>query len=230
VAFALVLLLAVAFGVNAGAVADDPTLVIAPVTAVIAIAMLSTALMRSDFEHRSEAVIDQLTGMLNRNALATRAAELSQQSEVSGEPVGLIVGDLDHFKEINDSRGHAIGDAVLTDVAYVLRKRLRAFDLAYRMGGEEFLVLLPGADLEQTAEMAEQLRAGVAADTVGGGERVTMSFGVSASQHGSRFNYDEVFAEADSGLYEAKRNGRNRVCASMFEVGGPQSSSVETAV
>ena len=70
---------------------------------------------------------------------------------------------------------------MLQDVAYLLRKQLRAFDLAYRIGGEEFLVLLPGADLDQTAAMAERLRRGVEADTVGGGLRVTMSFGVSAS-------------------------------------------------
>lgn len=228
VTLVLALVLAVGLGANTAAVLDDPTLITAPITVVIAVALLSTALMRSDFEHRSQAVIDQLTGMLNRNALTTRAAELAQQSKVSGEPIGLIVGDLDHFKKINDSRGHATGDAVLTDVAYVLRKRLRAFDLAYRMGGEEFLVLLPGADLEQTAEIAEQLRAGIAANTVGG-EHVTMSFGVSASPRGTSFDYDKVFADADAGLYEAKRSGRNRVCRSAPEVGELHPGLAETA-
>ena len=139
-----------------------------PLALVTAVAILSTALMRSDITHRSEAVIDPLTGMLNRNSLKDRTFELAQVSRRTGQPVGLIVGDLDHFKEVNDGHGHATGDAVLQDVAYVLRKQLRAFDLAYRIGGEEFLVLLPGANLEQTAAMAERLRRGVEADTVGG--------------------------------------------------------------
>jgi diguanylate cyclase (GGDEF)-like protein len=77
---------------------------------------------------------------------------------VTGLPVGVLVTDVDHFKRVNDEFGHQRGDAVLTDVAYVMRKRLRAFDLAYRIGGEEFLMLLPGANVEETAAIAEDLR------------------------------------------------------------------------
>jgi diguanylate cyclase (GGDEF)-like protein len=141
-----------------------------------------------------------------------RAIELAQQSELTGEPVGMILGDLDQFKEINDSQGHAAGDAALTDVAYLLRKRLRAFDLAYRIGGEEFLILLPGADTRECARIAEDLRRAVAADTVGDGSALTISFGVSASAPREGFNYDKVFAAADEALYEAKSEGRNKVC------------------
>lgn len=209
---ALALLLAVAFGVNAAAVIEDPTFVLAAVILVICVAVLSTALMDSDVQHRSEAVLDQLTGMLNRNALSNRAVELAQQSQITGQPIGLILGDIDHFKEINDTHGHAIGDGVLKDVSYLLRKHLRAFDLAYRIGGEEFLVLLPGADREQTAVIAEDLCQAIAASTYCGGLPVSMSFGVSASFQGTPFDYEAVFAEADAGLYEAKRAGRNRVC------------------
>jgi diguanylate cyclase (GGDEF)-like protein len=208
----VLMMLAVAFGVNAHAVIDKPPLLIMPLALTMAVAILSTALLQSDVIHRSEAVIDPLTGMLNRNSLKDRTLELAHQSERTGQPVGLIVGDLDHFKEVNDSYGHATGDAVLQDIAYVLRKQLRAFDLAYRIGGEEFLVLLPGANQEQTAAMAERLRRGVEADTVGGGLRVTMSFGVSASRRESAFDYAAVCAEADAALYEAKRQGRNCVC------------------
>lgn len=215
VAVTVGMMLLVAFGVDARAVLDKPPLLIMPLSLTIAVAILSTALMQSDVIHRSEAVIDPLTGMLNRNSLKDRTFELAHQSERTGQPVGLIVGDLDHFKDVNDSYGHATGDAVLQDIAYVLRKQLRAFDLAYRIGGEEFLVLLPGANLEQSAAMAERLRLGVEADTVGGGLRVTMSFGVSASHTDSAFDYETVCAQADSALYEAKRRGRNRVC------GGP---------
>jgi diguanylate cyclase (GGDEF)-like protein len=211
-AVTVAMMVGVAFGVDAHAVVSDPPLLVMPLALTIAVAILSTALMHSDVKHRSEAVMDQLTGMLNRNSLADRTVELAQQSQRTGQPVGLIVGDLDHFKQVNDSHGHAAGDAVLKDVAYRLRKQLRAFDLAYRIGGEEFLVLLPGADLEQTAAMAEGLREGIAAETVGAGLRVTMSFGVSASSDGSAFEYKSVCARADAALYRAKRGGRDRVC------------------
>src|SRR3954469_2424225 len=212
VAIAIALLLLVAFGQDAVAVLDNPPLVLAPVSLILAIAVLSTALMESDMHHRGEAVIDSLTGMLNRKALMNRVGELAQQSELTGEPVGMILGDLDQFKQINDTQGHAAGDAALTDVAYLLRKRLRAFDLAYRIGGEEFLILLPGAATRECARIAEDLRRTVAADTVGDGSRLTISFGVAASGRGFGFDYERVFAAADEALYEAKSDGRNKVC------------------
>ena len=211
-AVTVAMMLAVSFGSDAHAVLAKPPLLIMPLALSIAVAILSTALMHSDVIHRSEAVIDPLTGMLNRNSLKDRTLELAHQSQRTGQPVGVIVGDLDHFKQINDSHGHATGDAVLQDVAYLLRKQLRAFDLAYRIGGEEFLVLLPGANREQTEAMAERLRRGVQADTVGGGLRVTMSFGVAASMREHAFDYTQVCEQADAALYEAKRQGRNRVC------------------
>jgi diguanylate cyclase (GGDEF)-like protein len=213
VGFTLALIVAVAFGVDADAVLADPTLGVAPVALVIAVGMLSTALMRSDMEHRTEAVVDPLTGMLNRKALATRAVELTEQSAVSGEPIAVIVGDVDRFKHINDSLGHSIGDAVLRDVAYVLRTQLRAFDLVYRLGGEEFLVLLPGSDLEHAEAHAERLREALADASMIEDVRLTMSFGVSASVPGEQFDYEAVFARADAALYEAKHRGRDMVVA-----------------
>jgi diguanylate cyclase (GGDEF)-like protein len=209
---ALTLLVAVGFGVDSAAVVADPTLLLAPTALIIAVALLSTALMKSDVQHRSESVVDPLTGMLNRNALTTRSKELAEQSLITGHPVAVIVCDVDHFKAINDEFGHTRGDAVLKDLAYLLRKRLRAFDLAYRIGGEEFLVLLPGADAARGALVAEALRGAVAGETLAGGLRVTMSFGVAASAEGSAFELQAVFAEADAALYEAKRSGRDRVC------------------
>jgi diguanylate cyclase (GGDEF)-like protein len=209
-AITIVLLLAVAFGVDAQAVLDNPPLVIAPVALLICVAMFQTVLMHSDVKHRAEAVIDPLTGMLNRKALVRRVDELAQQSEITRQPIGLIVADIDHFKTVNDSHGHAAGDAVLSEVAYRLRKTLRAFDLSYRTGGEEFLVLLPGADLRSATDLAELLRAAVA-NGPHGGHRVTMSFGVAASSGDAPFDYEAVFAAADAALYQAKHRGRNRV-------------------
>ena len=212
VTIASALVLAVGFGSAPSAVLNSPDLVIAPLALVLCVAVLSTPLMHSDIQHRSDAVIDQLTGMLNRTALGARTHELAQQSAVTGEPVGVIIADLYHFKRVNDTHGHAVGDVVLKDVAYLLRKQLRAFDLAYRLGGEEFLILVPGSDLLHTAELADRLRAGIAADPVGEGLSVTISLGVGASGQNERFDYSAVFANADAALYRAKRSGRNRVC------------------
>lgn len=201
----------VELGVNAGAVGDNPAILLAPIALVISAAILSTALLQSDVEHRSEAVIDPLTGLLNRNALENRTIELAQRSALTAEPVGVIVADIDHFKEINDEHGHQTGDAVLKDLAYLLRKELRAFDLAYRIGGEEFLVLLPGADVHAATVLAETLHRSVCSEKRGG-VQVTMSFGVSASVYGELFDYDRVFEAADAALYDAKKGGRDRVC------------------
>jgi diguanylate cyclase (GGDEF)-like protein len=212
VAIASGLVLAVAFGVDANAVVQSPQLVISPLALIVCVAILSVPLMRSDIQHRSDAVIDQLTGMLNRNALGVRVQELMQQSAVTNEPVGLVVGDIDHFKQINDTHGHSVGDVALKEIAYMLRKQLRAFDLAYRLGGEEFLILLPGSDVQHAENLAERLRARVGSEQVAGGIPVTMSFGVGASARGEAFDYPVVFARADAALYEAKRRGRDRVC------------------
>jgi diguanylate cyclase (GGDEF)-like protein len=215
------LMTAVAFGVDAQAVIDYPPKLIAPLTLVAAVTIFSIALMQSDIHHRTEAVVDQLTGMLNRKALSGRVEELEQQSRVTGEPIGVVVGDVDNFKQVNDRAGHARGDVALKEVAYVLRKQLRAFDLAYRLGGEEFLVLLPGSKLEDATLVAEQLRAAVSGGDLVEGMNLTMSFGVSASTPGTPFEYAAVFAQADAALYAAKAAGRNCVRGTELASGEP---------
>ncbi len=217
VVIASALVLAVGFGSDPHAVLASPEIVIAPLALIVCVAVLSTPLMHSEIQHRSDAVIDQLTGMLNRKALSVRVQELAQQSAITGEPVGLVVADLDRFKSINDTHGHAAGDIVLREVAYLLRKQLRAFDLAYRLGGEEFLILLPGSDVAAAAELAERLRAGVDEGAGSGQVPVTISLGVGASIPGTRFDYDLVFEQADAALYTAKRAGRNRVVVAAEE-------------
>ena len=115
--------------------------------------------------------------------------------------LGLLVADLDHFKQINDEHGHPVGDAVLKDVAYAMRKALRAFDLVYRIGGEEFVVLLPGADLDARVEVGERLRAAVAEQRTGD-VAVTMSLGVTAARGGG-VRFADLYGAADAALYEA---------------------------
>jgi len=209
VALAVTMLAAVTLGVDARAVRAQPQYILFPLAAIGAVAILSIALMESELEHRSESALDDLTGLLNRRALTGRVAEIAQQAQVAGHPVGVIVGDIDHFKAVNDAQGHATGDLVLVEVAHVLRQTLRAFDLSYRIGGEEFLVLLPGADSDEAAAVAERLRQAIEACPMPCGG-VTMSFGV-ASTNGGPMEWDRLFGSADAALYDAKRAGRNRV-------------------
>jgi diguanylate cyclase (GGDEF)-like protein len=209
VAICLLVLAAVTIGAEPDEVADAPQLFLFPAALIAAAIAISMALHNAEIEHRSEAVLDQLTGMLNRKALETRTVELEVQSRISRHPVGLIVCDIDRFKAVNDRHGHAAGDAVLRDVAYRIRKELRAYDLAYRLGGEEFVVLLPGADLEATSEMGERLRTAIEAEPSEGVE-VTASFGVAASGD-EGLDFSALFEQADGALYRAKEDGRNRV-------------------
>jgi diguanylate cyclase (GGDEF)-like protein len=211
VAFIVALLIGIAVAIEPSQPLPHIYALFALLITLTAVAVLSTALMRSDVDHRTEAVIDGLTGMLNRRALDQRLHELAAQAQITGQPVAVIAGDIDHFKRVNDEHGHAVGDAVLVEVAYRLRKALRAYDLAYRVGGEEFLVVLPGADVPAAAGLAEELRAAVAAEPAAG-LRITMSFGVAGSV-GTRLERERLLDEADTALYLAKARGRDQVIA-----------------
>ena len=149
-------------GRSRAAVADDPVPMIAALVMVANIVGVCTALMRGELEHRDRAVLDPLTGLLNRASLESRVAEIEQQARLTDGAVALVLLDLDRFKRVNDEYGHERGDAVLRDAAYEIRKSLRSFELVYRIGGEEFLLLLPGADLEAGIEIAERVRSAVA--------------------------------------------------------------------
>jgi diguanylate cyclase (GGDEF)-like protein len=201
----------VAFGLYGHDIAVNPVLLACPLVILASVTLMGAALGRSAVEYRSAAIVDPLTGMLSRVALEARVAELMHRAATTGETASLIVGDIDHFKATNDHSGHAVGDVVLKDIAGRLVDQLRAFEPAYRLGGEEFLIVLAGVDVEGARAMAERLRAAVGEVTVDG-HPVTMSFGVSGSLAGESFNYPEVFARADAALYEAKATGRDRVC------------------
>jgi diguanylate cyclase (GGDEF)-like protein len=218
VAFIAVLVIAIAVAIEPGQPLPAIYALFALLTTLTAVSVLSTALMRSDVDHRTEAVIDGLTGMLNRRALDQRLHELTAQARITGQPVAVIASDIDHFKRVNDEHGHAAGDAVLVEVAYRLRKALRAFDLAYRVGGEEFLVVLPGAGVPDATRLAEQMREAVAAEPAAG-LQVTMSFGVAGSV-GPELERERLLDEADAALYEAKARGRDQVVAATAALAG----------
>ena len=158
-----------------------------------------------------QALVDGLTGLANRRASADALQAEVARAERLETPLSVVLSDLDGFKEVNDVHGHAVGDEVLKGFAAVLRDTLRESDLAGRWGGEEFLLLLPGADEEGAARFAERVRAALAARSIPGapGLRVTASFGVAEYARGS--DTEELVAAADQALYRAKRSGKNRV-------------------
>ena len=208
--FAVIVMTACSLLFDGAVTIADPLSLTLPVAGLICVCTVAMALRESDIEHRGAAVLDPLTGMLNRSALNGRVTEIEEQSKLTGQPVGLIVADLDHFKAINDTHGHAVGDAVLRHVAYVLRRELRAYDLAYRLGGEEFAIVLLGADLDDAATRAEQLRAAIASEPFED-RSITASFGVAASAANQPFVWTEQFERADAALYAAKDAGRDAV-------------------
>jgi diguanylate cyclase (GGDEF)-like protein len=204
-------ILTVTFGVHPAWTLADPVPVIATLALLVGVAAVVWALEGAELQHRDEVILDHLTGLLNRRALLPRFNEIAQQAKVSGQPVCLVLVDLDHFKEVNDWHGHDRGDAVLQAVAQEMRSQLRSFELIYRLGGEEFLIVLPGIDLETGEVLAERLRASVQAAQPAG-LTATISLGVSSAA-GDQVDYDSLFRAADGALYEAKRGGRNRVVA-----------------
>ena len=163
-----------------------------------------------------DAKLDALTGVLNRGSLLHFAERAMESGRQKGEPLALIVMDLDHFKQVNDTFGHGGGDAVLCGVVQCLREMLGPETLLARLGGEEFVVLLPGVALRDATAVAEQLRAGIGALQVVYEDekiRVTISSGV-ADICGDEDDWATAMKRADLALYEAKAGGRNRVVAS----------------
>lgn len=212
-------------GVDPRGTLHDPVPVFATLALLAGVVSIVWALQAAELHHRSEAILDPLTGLLNRHALAPRFAEISMQARLASQPVCMLLCDVDNFKSINDERGHDCGDAVLRDVAYALRKNLRSFELVYRLGGEEFLVVLPGVNAEIGSEAAERLRAAVEGLRPMGAT-VTVSFGLSAAS-GEAVDYDMLFKAADEALYAAKRAGRNRV---VVAAASPSVPSVPAAI
>lgn len=163
---------------------------------------------------RIQATHDALIGTLNRGAIIDILERDLARSAREGTSVGVAMADLDHFKRINDAQGHLIGDAVLREAARRMRSTLRKYDALGRFGGEEFLLVLPDTDLEDSLAAAERTRAAVASEPVSteaGPVLVTISIGVAATVPGRPVSIKHVLHAADEALYRAKANGRNRV-------------------
>ena len=155
------------------------------------------------------ASLDDLTGLLNRNQLDTMLQQEMERSDRYHTPLSAIMIDLDHFKEVNDTHGHRIGDEILQQTARILAKGLRENDRLFRWGGEEFLLLVPCTG-EQTARvLAERLRQQIEAQAHPLAGVVTASFGVAGRQSGEP--QDQWFDHMDQAMYRAKHRGRNRV-------------------
>ncbi|HEY6308632.1 MAG TPA: diguanylate cyclase [Candidatus Angelobacter sp.] len=162
---------------------------------------------------------DFLTRLLNREeTLAGLNRELAR-SQRSGQPLAVILADIDHFKAINDSHGHAAGDEALKEVARRLKADLRPYDLAGRYGGDEFLLVLPTCNLGAAMRRAEQLRLSVSRDflTVLGRVPITLSMGVAVNSPLSPSTAEDFLLQADQALYRAKESGRN--CVQAFSSG-----------
>jgi diguanylate cyclase (GGDEF)-like protein len=158
-----------------------------------------------------QALVDGLTGLANRRASTDALQAESARAGRLGTPLSVVLADLDGFKDVNDAHGHAVGDEVLREFADLLRETLRDSDVAGRWGGEEFLLLLPGADEDGAVQLAERIRAELSSRRIPGapGLRVTASFGV--AERGAESNTEQVVAAADEALYRAKRAGKDRI-------------------
>lgn len=173
-------------------------------------------------EHKART--DPLTGVPNRRAFTELARVEIERALRFGQPLALIAIDLDHFKSVNDGHGHAVGDAVLVDFAIQAQAQLRIIDQLARIGGEEFVVVLPGTDAKGAQQVAERIRRLLeqrALPIPGGTLRYTSSFGV-AEFEPQHPGLDRWLARADAALYAAKGNGRNRVELAPVDPAGPQ--------
>ena len=182
-------------------------------TITFAFLLLSMTKERSEMRHKMAALIDPLTGMFNRRAFMNDAEAAVAGRASRSEPFAVLLADLDHFKKINDVHGHAIGDRALNIFAATLQRCIGPHGLSGRLGGEEFAVLMPGADLDAALALGERIRETFARDAAeidGRAVASTVSIGVAASRVG---DLTGMLGRADSALYQAKQDGRDRVCA-----------------
>ena len=182
-------------------------------TIAIAFILLAMAKERTELRHKTAALIDPLTGIANRRAFLEEVTVLSKRQETDGRPAAVLLADLDHFKSINDSFGHAVGDQVLRVFADVASAKLGPNDLIGRLGGEEFAIVLYDSGHDKGLAIAERIRLAfetAAADVDGKEIGGTVSMGMVISE-ANLFDIPALLAQADEALYCAKERGRNRI-------------------
>jgi diguanylate cyclase (GGDEF)-like protein len=181
---------------------------------------LTVPALNNALRHRTVVTLlerDALTGLGNRSALARQGAQWLADAIRQKRPLSMIVLDLDDFKVVNDSYGHPAGDRLLVDFADILRANTRTSDLCVRMGGDEFVVLLPGANLTDALGCAERIRLAIAeyANPAGNGDAIKGSVSIGVATYRSGMNMNQLYHQADHALYAAKRAGCNRVMATI---------------
>ncbi|MEU8177691.1 GGDEF domain-containing protein [Microbispora hainanensis] len=189
------------------------------------VVLLQRSLLHAQLQ--AAARTDPKTGLLNAAAWQREADTEIVRAQRTGDALALVLVDIDHFKKVNDTYGHLVGDQVLAQVAATLRTQLREYDVVGRFGGEEFVVLLPGADVHEARRVAERLRTRVGRMVVPAEQAtvtVTVSAGVAIMNvHGE--DLIELLAAADLALYRAKELGRDRVCLPAAPVAPPPRSA-----
>src|SRR5262245_7755473 len=159
-----------------------------------------------------QAILDPLTGAFHRRHMERCLGDAIERQRRSSAPASLLIIDVDHFKRINDQLGHAKGDSVLKGIVSLVGRRSRKLDLLFRIGGEEFLLLLPDTQEAPAAVLAEELRGSIAESALLDGRRVTVSVGIGELRPGE--SMDSWIKHADDALYAAKKGGRNQVARS----------------
>jgi diguanylate cyclase (GGDEF)-like protein len=188
-------------------------------TIAVAFILLAMAKERTEYRHRTAAMVDPLTGIANRRAFLIDAGNLVRKVVAGARPVAVLVIDLDHFKSINDSFGHAMGDRVLQIFATTTKGVMRPADLLGRLGGEEFAAVLCNHSLEKATEVAQQMRRAfveATRDVDGCAVAATLSIGIVLHQ-GAPVDMLDLLVQADHELYRAKERGRNRVEVAAYD-------------
>lgn len=173
-------------------------------------ALLSSHRKQTQFEH--QATVDALTGVHNRRWMNDAFPRVLHRCMLDGQQSAILVLDIDHFKRVNDTYGHLVGDKALKALAGILQVNLRPHDLLVRYGGEEFAILLPQTWLDEARDIAERLRSIVADNEIdNGGQPLKISISIGIAPVRAEGKLEDFFAEADHALYRAKELGRNRV-------------------
>jgi diguanylate cyclase (GGDEF)-like protein len=193
-----------------------PAELLARIRAAKRIVDLQKELMESNRRLELLSITDGLTKLHNHRHFQDELGRAFEESERYHRPLSLVIADLDFFKKVNDTYGHAVGDEVLKAVSAILQQSTRSTDLAARYGGEEFTLLLPETNLDDALAFAEKVREIIESTPVGtqaGPLKVTVSLGVATVPHSKIHSCKELIVAADKALYRAKKNGRNQVQA-----------------